>query len=96
MSKSTPGPWEFGDTFYQRDFRVFINVGTEDAFVAAVSSDPSHTATTLANARLIASAPELMAALQSIVGEHDDGQRITLASIGHARAAIAKATGDNQ
>ena len=50
-----------------------------------------------ANAALVAAAPELLAALQSLVGEadlgeidHDDGTRALLAQ---ARAAIARATG---
>ena len=50
-----------------------------------------------ANARIIAAAPDLLAALQALVGEadlgeidHDDSTRALLAQ---ARAAIARATG---
>lgn len=57
---------------------------------------------TLANARLIAAAPELLEALQNIVGTYNDSDRWTQGDepepveIQAARAAIAKATGDAQ
>lgn len=55
-----------------------------------------------ANARLIAAAPELLEALQNIVGTYNDSDRWTQGDepepveIQAARAAIAKATGDAQ
>jgi hypothetical protein len=47
---------------------------------------------TLDDASLIASAPELLAALQAMFNEHGDFD-YTIAMLGNARAAIAKATG---
>ena len=54
------------------------------------------------NAQLLAAAPELLEALQNIVGTYNDSERWTQGDepepveIQAARAAIAKATGDAQ
>ena len=70
----TPGPWEADDVFYQRDLRTWLNIRAPNVtgdlgefFVAAVSSDPQHRETTAANARLIAAAPELYEAVETLV-----------------------------
>ena len=46
-----------------------------------------------ADAALIAAAPEMLAALQRIVGEHRPGELMTVGQLAMARAAIAKAEG---
>lgn len=76
--------------------------GTSRENYACVYSDypgnGPHDEEMLANARLIAAAPELLKALQSIVAslaEHDDEGMIEHAEqMIAARTAIAKATGD--
>ena len=87
MTKHTPGPWRTSGT---QSFYVFAG----DEVVTNGS--------TQANARLIAAAPDLLAALESLF-EHcamvhkqwgdGDNTRQADAAINAARAAIAKATG---
>ena len=48
----------------------------------------------LANARLIAAAPELLEALQAVMTEHEDGYG--LKCVEQVKAAIAKATGEQK
>ena len=88
-TKHTPGPWK--NTNYQThpNFQVLDN---GNAFVAEASTE--------ANARLIAAAPELLEALSKLVlhvghyssmpHAHPDAAR----DMANARAAIAKATGE--
>jgi hypothetical protein len=93
MSKSTPGPW-----------RHILNAWiVADAGVVLTSQGMEE-----ANARLIAAAPDMLAALQSLL---EDGGRVSLVvrenlvvwsgdlgalskARAAARAAIAKATGE--
>lgn len=95
MKKHTPGPWRvFGGTDDDRG-----HVMTSDGYAVAdccldYSSIP--TREQLENARLIAAAPDLLAALKEIA---EWTERYT--TPGHpistvARAAIAKATGGGQ
>lgn len=93
MQKHTQGEWEV------------VNGGrgifAGDKMVAAVYGDSSDCApdeTMQANARLIASAPELLEALSELIGWvpgpeswHTDAAEKAVAK---ARAAIAKATGE--
>ncbi len=93
--KHTPGPWTHKPR--ARDGHVdiickgcaeFIQVGCPH--VERPILDYAHENTQTANARLIAAAPELLAALQMVVDRggqlsYEDGQTIT--------KAIAKATG---
>ena len=80
--KFTPGPW------YAEKFCIWAG----DCFVAGTATgqgDPEQRA----NARLIASAPDLLAALYSIATEPSAIYSGANAHIGDiARAAIAKAT----
>ena len=86
MSKHTPGPWKW-------DYAVSIKA--EAGLVALVYSPPKHDDLG-ANASLIAAAPDLLAALQSIAAL-DDGDNAQLwdfaAEFDAARAAISKAIG---
>ena len=81
-TKHTPGPWEstLGASGCQA-------VEAEDGTV--VASYVSE-----ANARLIASAPDLLEALESLVANLAEGDFISETRIDAARAAIAKAAGE--
>jgi len=97
-TEHTAGPWRVDG----RD--LFQGVGHDKALMHAVIRDPSERWTALveiedeegeANARLIAAAPELLAALEALYAQEDwtrDGDVIDPRSpLGLARAAIAKA-----
>ena len=106
MSKHTKGPWEVVRT----DAGIIVRTESEKKTRAGASryaaiggfdrSDPEQLAEALANARLIAAAPELLEALEALVndfgrdgygGELEDGEcRV----IDMARNAIAKAIGE--
>ncbi len=96
----TPGPWKvdeartgpYGDydsSIIARDGLTYIGTitgddrhGTADQYDAAVPAQEAH-----ANARLIAAAPELLAALKHLIRDGGPGDFPT------AEAAIAKAEG---
>lgn len=96
----TPGPWhivdrEFGHAVFtdeqhnpMRDGPNGCTIGSVATVVGMGDADP-------ANATLIASAPELLAALQRLLAEADD-DGITQDGVDAALAAIAKATGGTQ
>lgn len=89
VSKHTQAPWDCG---------VVVNLRCIDTdefgfSIAWINTDNHHKIEEAkANARLIASAPELFDALELMIDTHDEGGWPT-ASITIARAAIAKATG---
>ncbi len=92
MSKHTPGPWRVGSssvggpTITTTDKRSTIaDIRT---FGGVHCGGPQHPETD-ANARLIAAAPELLEALQDLVAEFG-----VCGLTEKARAAIARATGD--
>jgi len=104
MNKHTPGPWEV------TDLRHSIVVRTESpnktkygaSRYAAIGgfdrSDPDQLSEALANARLIAAAPDLLEALELMLDRFRDtegshGQWEEEATE-NARAAIAKARGE--
>jgi hypothetical protein len=89
MSTHTPGPWKF----------ALFEHAPNEAFVqwrAGYAEVHGSRAGREANARLIAAAPDLLAALQALV-DLDDGDSPALwahsGDFERARAAIAKATG---
>lgn len=105
LYQHTPGPWSVGDARKMRQQLVtgagvaimahspkwgeavaLFNLRTNDSF--------GGTETTLANARLIAAAPELLAALEKYVDDDDIGARIQTVAFKQARAALAKARGE--
>lgn len=103
-AKHTPGPWTVGDKNGYRANSVLAG----DNAVADVYGLPLHQhigkfteCEGLANARLIAAAPDLLEALTALVTFNDaplndrrpEGYGALLAS---ARAAIAKATGETK
>ena len=93
----TPGPWAFSDSdLTPGRFSVYHN-----GPLAYVGDTGDGIANARANARLIAAAPELLAALQALVqAERERNECPGFASAGNfvrateaARAAIARATG---
>lgn len=88
MGEHTPGPWEvadFGDNYYgQRYGEVAFLLAKEGASFEA----------TEANARLIAAAPDLLAALCDFVAAFDRDAHFFGTEYEAARTAIAKARGE--
>jgi len=102
MSKHTPGPWRFTNEIHRskRYVRLYGGEGIHKVQVADINCYP--TLPYEANARLIAAAPDLLAALEAIKDEagcsagcHDDVMKNALAEcLALAHAAIAKAIGE--
>lgn len=94
MSKHTPGPWYVMDKGFQRRYPVptVYAPGDELRYIAFCQDLPSFGEPTnnLANARLIAAAPELLEALKYAV---DNPEFCSSEFDIVARAAIAKAEG---
>ncbi len=92
----TPGPWSLKMTGWRTNpFAIY-----SPRRPGAVACVPSRTSVPLdeqdANARLIAAAPDLLAALQEFVGAVDAGAKFADVSVvDYARTAIAKAKGAN-
>lgn len=83
-TQHTPGPWQVDATVYRHAPQIVSEGGS---FIANTHSH---------NARLIATAPELLAALQALdwaVTGFADFEAQYPEEIAAARAAIAKATG---
>ena len=88
-TKHTPGPW-----IAQRDPNAIM---ADDWCIGAQGQIDSVAVCSERDARLIAAAPDLLEALKCLVGWFDD-DRMNGAEkqIKKARAAIRKATGENQ
>jgi ribosomal protein RSM22 (predicted rRNA methylase) len=89
MSKHTPGPWEALKNNYGQ---VLIVVRSTKDFVCAVPDECE------ADAKLISAAPDLLAALKSIIDTVESHARSQLtpaenSPVAKARAAIKKAEG---
>ena len=95
MSKHTPGPWKCGQYLGHSFWVVHTDVGDRGRGMDIVEGVAGLTPEQrLANARLIAAAPELLDALKEIVDAADgDGWNQLDASFKKARAAILKAKG---
>jgi hypothetical protein len=96
----TPGPWSaHGQAIYAGDTylaQCWDETSRElHTYKDAVGDIPvpSNGAEAQANARLIASAPDMLKALRGMVREINLGARMHTAPVEAARAAIAKATG---
>jgi hypothetical protein len=90
-AKHTPGPW-VADEYPHGDV-WHIRYGKRGNWLAEVMTDGDHKGAA-ADARLIASAPDLLEALQSLVANLAEGDFISETRIDAARAAIARATGE--
>lgn len=92
----TPGPWYVDKVDDRCAFNVFPHGGTS-ALVQVAGPDGAHpyALAAQANARLIASAPQLLTTLQRLLGAIDrlPGNNPLDGLADEARAAIAKATG---
>ena len=98
MANSTPGPWQwFTKLSGSENHRGFRIITDSQGLVADVMPRDEDGVIGEANARLIASSPELLAALRRIAtASADDGgwlQQFPGWAQAEARAAIAKATG---
>lgn len=95
MSAHTPGPWVPVLSSKRSDLACVVTEKNEAGFAALVCHiQTAHVETANANARLIASAPELLEALKKLeqkFGDRGDGWPDNRWDA--ARAAIAKATG---
>ena len=91
MSKHTPGPWAMPDSGQGRISKVGVNGGWDGMIATADCGDYARSRSEgLANARLIAAAPDLLEALKDAVRDSESpGQWLD-----ESRAAIAKATGE--
>ena len=90
MSKHTPGPWKYSTEPQPNGCPIIGAQGLMIAMLAHTVKQADQRETALANARLIAAAPELLEALklaQSIIGHPEDAHSKLIA------AAIAKAEG---
>jgi phage tail protein X len=103
--KHTPGPWELSEAEYKEGFGTYRRVEQVEQFGDVVGSvcmrhAVNHTLDACgdANARLIAAAPELLEALEVILRDHmavhGVGDLEMQPALFQARAAIAKATGE--
>ena len=97
----TPGPWVACDPELWRDDPVVVYTDPGDdgntVEVCEVYSDPASLAERDANIRLIAAAPDLLAACEDLLRRFGftDWQSVhDAAVIESARAAVAKAKGD--
>lgn len=97
--KGTPGPWFAGE---QSDISGWVEIRvpgySRNPVACATPADAGDAearrdAETLANARLIAAAPELLEACEAIVSSIEGGPVEPEDAIASVRAAIAKATG---
>lgn len=88
--KHTPGPWQMRSQRIQRAATVEAPGRTPICVTTGVESKVTHEA----NARLIAAAPDLLAALEA-VAEFWAGGDVPPELDAQMRAALAKATGGN-
>lgn len=109
MSKHTPGPWNL---LKRKNNEVKIEhtnrhtKGASSLTIAKVTVCDSWFTEQMANAQLIAATPDLLDALQSVIDfpadffDRPDSEAVTITLTGwhlkKARAAIAKATGEQQ
>jgi len=90
----TPGPWVVGPGYSEDGFRE-VPVGHPTALgtiTTAVAIDTAGLGSQDANARLVAAAPELLAAARA-VNDFINGVADAVEPFALVRAAIAKATG---
>lgn len=94
-AKFTPGPWEMGD-YYATGIYVWDE--NQDRCVALVEDCDVDHSELEANARLIAAAPKLLEALESLVAEinHEPNSEFGFPSLERATATIAEAKGETK
>lgn len=94
--KHTPGEWRVNTAGTGKngvividEIYVYAPGDNDDVAIASDIIDPATSEPSIANARLISAAPDLLETLQAIV---NDG--LSTSRIAAAKAAIAKATGE--
>lgn len=106
-TKHTPGPWRYGAPWDKPNggrtiFGRHVDEYIADVYAGHHADDSVDGPRGEANARLIAAAPDLLAALEAYVAGDFEAQGSTLAAQRHnarrdaARAAIAKARGETK
>ena len=98
----TPGPWKPFTRYVSANGRFLAkafeaNDATETPGFISQQEPQQSQAEAVANARLIAAAPELLSALVTLLHHADLGEihdEETAVAVNNARAAIAKATGN--
>lgn len=94
--KGTPGPWEVEDNGYFYDINaVRGTVGNVCSSASWFDNDEHRGPVAMANAQLIAAAPELLEALEMLVVFTTPTKRNATA-LSKAYAAIAKALGESK
>lgn len=105
MSKHTPGPWSAltPDQFGRQVQADWVVAGGDAYICVGPQWDDEYRDESLANAHLIAAAPELLALARRVMADHraqlpSESRDLYGGGCGcpqceHARAAIAKATG---
>lgn len=99
-TKHTSGPWEadaeFPDRLFVPDYgRIWINgYDSEGGPIHIGYVDGPRTVERMANAHLIAAAPELLEALEECIVAVDNGEFPSFKLYSAARAAIAKSKGE--
>ena len=94
-TKWTPGPWVYDPDFEPEDEPAIWTAGDiADAVAYLSTSAPNSDEEIVANAHLIAAAPELYEALLAVVDCWDRGGLEVDALIEGARAALARARGE--
>ena len=109
MSEFTKGPWVIAEAGFGRgeDFivdEIYVCRDGDDVAICADITDPVTGELSIANARLISAAPDLLEALQKIsnrlevfIGDERDMPEASMeVCLGYARAAIAKAKGETK
>ena len=97
MSKHTQGPWAVRDIPTGQRYIGPSQDGGAPSVALVLSRVNVPDERLAADARLIAAAPELLEALRNLVEEQDANEgHATAATYDKARAAIAKATGEQQ
>lgn len=97
MSKHTSGPWKVEKELTSRtgEWLIAKDAGDRGRGIAIAETVPA-TGKELANARLIAAAPELLETLKKCVEIMSNGGTWTIEDQRDARDAITKATGGQQ
>lgn len=98
-SKHTPGPWKWSDQYTHPSGKPAWTLLGRHGLYGILTCDQGSAPQDLsdeANARLIAAAPELLAALQIAVRQNSHDMQMTGEELRICAAAIAKATGGAQ
>lgn len=88
-AQHTPGPWKTGEMRLTKTSAMVHTITAGNHHFCAVDGNEAATA----NARLIAAAPELLAACKAIIEEYDNAIGMMAQAIPSVRQAIEKAEG---